>query len=280
MLSGSASLDLPTSAAPTGTASSAVATAPADAIQPGSSRRNSDGVLTILERSAAFLAENKKREGVKTLASGLQYKVLREGKGSTPKATDSVITHYRGKLLDGTEFDSSYSRGKPATFPVKGVIAGWTEALQLMKEGDKWQLYIPADLAYGARGAGNDIPPNAVLIFDIELLKVLPNAATAPADAIQPGSSWRNNSDDVLTIVERNGDTFCARFEHRKAFIRELSGHVRGNQISWLAKDVRAVRGGQGGDNVGTIVGDKIDLTWDNNDGKGVHSGVTLSQVK
>jgi FKBP-type peptidyl-prolyl cis-trans isomerase FklB len=128
----------------------------------------------------AFLAENKKREGVKTLASGLQYKVLREGKGATPKLTDSVTTHYRGKLLDGTEFDSSYARGEPANFPVKGVIPGWTEALQLMKEGDKWQLYVPANLAYGERGAGLDIPPNATLIFDIELLKVEPGEA-APA---------------------------------------------------------------------------------------------------
>lgn len=125
----------------------------------------------------AFLAENKKREGVKTLPSGLQYKVLREGKGATPKATDTVTTHYRGKLLDGTEFDSSYARGEPATFAVKGVIPGWTEALQLMKEGDKWQLFIPADLAYGAHGAGSDIPPNATLVFDIELLKVTPGAA-------------------------------------------------------------------------------------------------------
>ena len=122
----------------------------------------------------AFLAENKKREGVKTLASGLQYKVIREGKGATPKATDRVTTHYRGKLLDGTEFDSSYGRGEPATFPVNKVIAGWTEALQLMKEGDKWQLFIPGDLAYGPDGAGKDIPPNATLVFDIELLKVLP----------------------------------------------------------------------------------------------------------
>jgi FKBP-type peptidyl-prolyl cis-trans isomerase FklB len=134
----------------------------------------------------AFLAENKKREGVKTLASGLQYKVLREGQGTTPKATDSVTTHYRGKLLDGTEFDSSYSRNEPATFRVNQVIPGWTEALQLMKEGDKWQLFIPANLAYGENGAGNDIPPNATLIFDIELLKVLPGRGAVPAPAPAP----------------------------------------------------------------------------------------------
>ena len=119
-----------------------------------------------------FLAENKKKEGVKTTASGLQYKVIKDGTGKTPKATDTVKTHYRGTLINGTEFDSSYKRGEPAEFPVNGVIKGWTEALQLMKEGAKWQLYIPSDLAYGERGAGKDIGPNSTLIFDIELLSV------------------------------------------------------------------------------------------------------------
>jgi len=134
------------------------------------------------KEGAAFLADNKKREGVKTLPSGLQYKVIKEGKGATPTANDTVTTHYRGKLLDGTEFDSSYANGGPATFQVKGVIPGWTEALQLMKEGDKWQLFIPAELAYGERGAGNDIPPNATLVFDIELLKVQSGHAAAPGE--------------------------------------------------------------------------------------------------
>ena len=120
----------------------------------------------------AFLAENKKKEGVKTLPSGLQYKVITEGTGKTPKAEDTVITNYRGTLIDGTEFDSSYKRGQPATFPVKGVIPGWTEALQLMKEGSKWELFIPASLAYGERGAGNVIGPYATLIFEIELISV------------------------------------------------------------------------------------------------------------
>ena len=119
-----------------------------------------------------FLAENKKKEGIKTTASGLQYKVITEGKGKTPKATDTVKTHYRGTLINGTEFDSSYKRGEPAEFPVNGVIKGWTEALQLMKEGSKWQLFIPSELAYGERGAGKDIGPNSTLIFDIELLSV------------------------------------------------------------------------------------------------------------
>jgi FKBP-type peptidyl-prolyl cis-trans isomerase FklB len=120
----------------------------------------------------AFLAENKKKEGVKTLASGLQYKVIKTGNGKSPKTTDKVSTHYQGTLIDGTEFDSSYKRGEPATFPVTGVIPGWTEALQLMKVGSKWQLFVPSKLAYGERGAGPKIGPNAVLIFTIELLAV------------------------------------------------------------------------------------------------------------
>ncbi len=120
----------------------------------------------------AFLAENKKKEGVITLPSGLQYKVIKEGTGETPKLTDTVTTNYRGTLIDGTEFDSSYRREQPATFPVKGVIAGWTEALQLMKVGSKWQLFTPSNLAYGERGAGRDIGPNATLIFDVELLSI------------------------------------------------------------------------------------------------------------
>jgi len=120
----------------------------------------------------AFLAENKKKPGVKTLPSGLQYKVITDGKGPTPKETDTVSTNYKGTLIDGTEFDSSYKRGEPATFPVNGVIKGWTEALQLMKVGSKWQLFIPPDLAYGPRGAGQVIGPNATLVFEVELLSI------------------------------------------------------------------------------------------------------------
>lgn len=120
----------------------------------------------------AFLAENAKKEGVVTLPSGLQYKVLNAGTGATPKASDSVECHYEGRLIDGSVFDSSYQRGETATFGVTQVIAGWVEALQLMKEGDKWQLYIPYNLAYGERGAGAQIPPYATLIFDVELVKV------------------------------------------------------------------------------------------------------------
>lgn len=125
----------------------------------------------------AFLAENMKKEGVKTLPSGLQYKVIKEGDGKTPKITDTVTINYRGTLIDGTEFDSSYTRGQPATFPVKGVIAGFTEALQLMKVGSKWQLFIPSNLAYGERGAGDDIGPNATLIFEIELVSIKEEAS-------------------------------------------------------------------------------------------------------
>ncbi len=119
----------------------------------------------------AFLAENKKKPGVKTLPDGLQYKVIKEGTGKTPKATDTVVTQYKGTLINGTEFDSSYRRNEPATFPVSGVIKGWTEALQLMKEGSKWEIVVPPELAYGENGAG-PIGPNATLIFEIELVSV------------------------------------------------------------------------------------------------------------
>ncbi len=119
-----------------------------------------------------FLSANGKKKGVVILPSGLQYKILSEGKGKSPGPADSVTVHYRGTLIDGTEFDSSYSRGKPATFQVNRVIAGWTEALQKMKEGAKWQLFIPPNLAYGERGAGSRIGPNATLIFEVELISV------------------------------------------------------------------------------------------------------------
>ena len=120
----------------------------------------------------AFLAANGKKDGIITRPSGLQYRVMTEGTGKSPSATSTVTVHYRGKLLDGTEFDSSYKRGEPATFPLNGVIAGWTEALQLMKVGSKYELFIPADLAYGERGSRGSIPPNAALIFEVELLDV------------------------------------------------------------------------------------------------------------
>ena len=126
----------------------------------------------LKEQSAAFLKENKTKEGVKETESGLQYKVIKEGNGKSPGPRDKVTVHYTGMLTDGTVFDSSVERGEPATFGVSQVIPGWTEALQLMREGDKWTLYIPYNLAYGERGAGRDIPPFSTLIFDVELLKV------------------------------------------------------------------------------------------------------------
>lgn len=119
-----------------------------------------------------FLAENKKKEGVKTLPSGLQYKILKEGSGKSPGAKDSVTVHYRGTLISGKEFDSSYKRGEPITFAVGGVIPGWVEALQLMKVGSKWQLFIPSKLAYGEADRSADIGPNSTLIFEVELLKI------------------------------------------------------------------------------------------------------------
>ena len=128
-----------------------------------------------------FLADNKGKEGVKTTASGLQYKVLNEGNGAQPKSSDTVTVNYRGTLTDGTEFDSSYKRNQPATFPVAGVIKGWAEALQMMKVGSKYQLFIPPDLGYGQNGQGS-IPPNAVLVFEVELLDVKsPQAGQSPS---------------------------------------------------------------------------------------------------
>lgn len=122
----------------------------------------------------AFLAKNKAKPGVTALPSGLQYQIIRSGKGTSPKASDTVKVHYEGTLLDGTVFDSSIQRKEPAVFPVDGVIPGWTEALQLMKVGDRWRLFIPANLAYGNRGAGKVIGPGAVLTFDVELLQIQP----------------------------------------------------------------------------------------------------------
>jgi FKBP-type peptidyl-prolyl cis-trans isomerase FklB len=122
---------------------------------------------------AAFLVENKKRDGVKALRSGLQYKVITEGTGKSPSATDTVTVQYKGSLIDGTEFDSSYKRGQPATFALNGVIKGWIEALQLMKEGSKWQIFLPSNLAYGETGTvGGPIGPNAALVFEVELVAV------------------------------------------------------------------------------------------------------------
>jgi FKBP-type peptidyl-prolyl cis-trans isomerase FklB len=127
------------------------------------------------QRGEAFLSENKKKEGVKTLPSGLQYKVIKAGTGKKPKVDDTVMVNYRGTLIDGTEFDSSFRRGQPVAFPVSGVIPGWTEALPLMQEGAKWQLFVPPNLAYGERGAGGLIGPNVTLIFEVELISVQEN---------------------------------------------------------------------------------------------------------
>lgn len=143
-----------------------------------------------LKEGTAFLAANKTKVGVVTLASGLQYKILKAGTGPKPTAADTVVCQYRGTLVDGTEFDSSAKHGGPATFPVGRIIKGWTEALQLMPVGSKWQLVIPPDLAYGTNGAGSMIGPNATLIFEVELLSIKqpnePPPAPAPAPAPAP----------------------------------------------------------------------------------------------
>jgi FKBP-type peptidyl-prolyl cis-trans isomerase FklB len=130
-----------------------------------------------------FLASNKSKEGIVALPSGLQYKILKAGDGPKPTAADTVVCNYKGTLIDGKEFDSSYKRGQPATFPVGGVIKGWTEALQLMAVGSKWQLFIPPDLAYGDRQAGPDITPGSTLVFEVELMSIQPKTAAAPDNA-------------------------------------------------------------------------------------------------
>ncbi|MGM9708365.1 MAG: FKBP-type peptidyl-prolyl cis-trans isomerase [Prevotella sp.] len=136
-------------------------------------KKGEERLKNVKAEGEAFLADNAKKEGIVTLPSGLQYQVLQEGNGKSPKATDQVKCHYEGTLINGKVFDSSYRRGEPATFPLNGVIAGWTEGLQLMKEGAKYRFFIPFNLAYGTRGAGQDIPPYATLIFDVELIEVV-----------------------------------------------------------------------------------------------------------
>ncbi len=145
------------------------------------------------KQEEAFLGENKKKEGVHTLESGLQYKVITEGSGNKPTLYDKVTVNYRGSLINGTEFDSSYKRNQPATFALNSVIPGWSEALQSMKTGSKWQLFIPSQFAYGAAGAGGLIPPNAMLIFEVELLSIGEPAARAPK-APQTGSAGSGSS--------------------------------------------------------------------------------------
>jgi FKBP-type peptidyl-prolyl cis-trans isomerase FklB len=146
------------------------------------------------EEGEKFLAENKKKEGVVTLESGLQYKILKEGTGEKPAETDRVKVNYKGTLIDGTEFDSSYKRNKPATFSVNRVVKGWTEALQLMPVGSKWQVFIPSELGYGARGAGEKIGPNATLIFEVELVEIVKPAAAAP-----PGETVKKKASLTVT---------------------------------------------------------------------------------
>jgi FKBP-type peptidyl-prolyl cis-trans isomerase FklB len=157
-----------------------------DLMEKAQERRNQAAEKNKKE-GEAFLAENKNKEGVVTLPSGLQYKIVKQGDGPSPKETDTVETNYRGTLIDGTEFDSSYKRGQAAVFPMKGVIRGWTEALQLMKVGGKWQLFVPPELAYGERGAG-PIGPNATLIFDVELMSIKEDAGGQPAGQGKPAN--------------------------------------------------------------------------------------------
>ena len=150
---------------------------------------------TPAENQAAgekFLAENAKQAGVVTTASGLQYLVVTEGTGASPQASDNVTVHYKGTTIDGKEFDSSYSRGAPATFPLNRVIAGWTEGLQLMKEGAKYRFFIPSNLAYGERGAGRDIGPNSALIFDVEVTRLVFHIQTIGAGVLRDHQQFLN----------------------------------------------------------------------------------------
>jgi FKBP-type peptidyl-prolyl cis-trans isomerase FklB len=150
-------------------------------------RRSEEAAARNLEKGKAFLAQNKTKEGVMTLPSGLQYKVLNEGNGPIPKATDSVAVNYRGVLIDGTEFDNSLKRGGPADITVSGVIKGWSEALQLMKTGSKWQIFVPEELAYGKRQFGR-IPSGSTLIFELELVSISKEEKTPPVKA-KPGAA-------------------------------------------------------------------------------------------
>lgn len=150
-----------------------------------------------LAEGEAFLAENKAKEGVTTTDSGLQYQVIKEGDGAKPIAMDNVSVHYRGTLLDGTEFDSSYDRGRPASFRVNGVIAGWTEALQLMPVGSTYKLFIPSKLAYGERGTGSKIGPNSTLIFEVELLEIATPERKHPAEAPQTGPATEKEDQEA-----------------------------------------------------------------------------------
>lgn len=150
----------------------------------------------------AFLAQNKTKPGVVTLPSGLQYKVLKDGQGASPKSNDVVTVHYRGKLLDGTEFDSSYQRGQPATFGVGGVIKGWTEALQIMKPGAKWELFVPSGLAYGESGRGATIPPNTLLNFEVELLSVKSTNEPITSDIIKVPSAEELKKGAKIEVIK------------------------------------------------------------------------------
>ena len=156
---------------------------------------------TNKEAGDKWLAENKSKEGVKTTASGLQYKVITEGTGPKPKATDMVVVHYEGKTIDGKVFDSSYKRGQPAAFPLNGVIPGWTEALQLMPAGSKYELYIPSNLAYGEAGSPPDIEPNSVLIFTVELLDE-ESAKKAAAEAEAQAKAQQAQMEELMKQAE------------------------------------------------------------------------------
>ena len=188
------------------------------------------------EESREFLVANKLKEGVMTTESGLQYKVLKEGKGISPGPDDTVTVNYRGRFIDGTEFDSSYERGEPAKFKVKGVIKGWTEAMQMMKPGARWELYIPPKLAYGGRGAPPSIPPNKVLVFEVELLAIEQNA-----DVSKNLSGQIVKSRNGYVIRSRRGNAPGEIYTVLNPDPGILDGFVKSEKV--VSIDVRTVSG-------------------------------------
>jgi hypothetical protein len=196
-------------------------------------RKMQEQIVENAKESEKFLEENKKKEGVKTTESGLQYKVLREGDGISPKPEDSVTVNYRGTFIDGQEFDSSYAKGEPIKVKVDGVIKGWTEALQMMKTGSKWELFVPPELAYGRRGMPGRIPPNKVLVFDMELLAVEKGDKTAQQSSLQTAQTG--------TVKKTSLSGVIAKSRNSRYIIRSRRGNAPGEIFTILNPDPKVL---------------------------------------